>query len=149
MAACGGLHCAGCAGGAAVPLVPLAAFCGLAWIAEHLIEVIVVCGVSGALAVAASIALFRWADRRDARQGARWRLLHVREVPLIAAGRSGLEAQTGNAIAGSGTRVPLSGAAAGQPALGFRDLHIHLDGLPRAEQAAAIRQALNGRTGHS
>mgnify|MGYP001274493330 CR=1 FL=1 len=38
--ACSGLHCAGCAGGITVPVVSLAAAFGLAWIAEHLIEVI-------------------------------------------------------------------------------------------------------------
>jgi hypothetical protein len=32
-----------------------------------------------------------------------------------------------------------------RPALGFRDLHIHLDGVPAADHAAVIRQALNGR----
>jgi hypothetical protein len=36
-----------------------------------------------------------------------------------------------------------------RPALGFRDLHIHLDGQPSAEQAKVIRQALNSRTSQS
>jgi hypothetical protein len=142
--ACPGVHCACCAGGIAVPVVPLLEVCGAVWVIEHLVEVVIVCGVSGALAVAASIALFRWADRRDARQAARWRLLHVREVPLIAAGRSGMEARTGNSIAGSGRRMPISATSAEPLALGFRDVHIHLDGVPVAEQAQVIRQALNG-----
>jgi len=39
--------------------------------------------------------------------------------------------------------------SAERPALGFRDLHIHIDGVPSADQAAMIRQALNGRTSQS
>jgi len=49
------------------------------------------------------------------------------------------------AVTQSGTGVPISGTSAERPALPFRDLHIHLDGAPSAEQAAVIRQALNGR----
>ena len=56
---CSGLHCAGCVGGAAVPVVPLAAFCGLAWVAEHLVEVVIVSGTCGVLAVAGVVALIR------------------------------------------------------------------------------------------
>ena len=109
---CPGLHCACCSGGAAVPVVPLVAFCGLAWVAEHIVEVAIVSATCGALAVAASIALFRWAGRRDDRRLAAWRLSQAREVPVI------------------GTRVPDSVTSAERPALGFRDLHIHLDGVP-------------------
>ena len=130
-----------------MPVVPLAAFLGLAWVAEHLIEVIAVSAACGILSVASSIALFRWAERRDARQAARWRLLHVREVPLIAAGRSGLEAQTGNAITGSGTRVPLSGAAAEQPALAPA-IVLNFYGADSGDMAArVIRTALPGDAG--
>ena len=67
--ACPGLHCAGCAGGAAVPVVPLAAVFGLAWVAEHIIEVAIVSAVCGALAVAAVVALMRREDRRQASIG--------------------------------------------------------------------------------
>jgi hypothetical protein len=133
MAGCGGLHCAGCAGGAAAPVVPLAAVFGLAWIAEHLIEVAIVSAVCGALAVAAVVALMKWTDLRDARRAVTWRLLHARS-------------ETVQAVTQSGTSVPLTSAE--RPALGFRDLHLHLDG-PAAEQAQVIRQALNGRTNQS
>ena len=50
----------------------LAAFCGLAWVAQHLIEVAAVSATCGILAVAASIWLFRWADRRDAQRAQLW-----------------------------------------------------------------------------
>ncbi|MGH3193794.1 MAG: hypothetical protein ACRDOL_42365, partial [Streptosporangiaceae bacterium] len=63
-----GVHCACCAGGITVPVVPIAATLGVVWIAEHLVEVAIVCGVSGTLAVAASVALLRWANHRDDRQ---------------------------------------------------------------------------------
>ena len=126
--ACSGLHCAGCAGGITVPVVPLAAAFGLAWIAEHIVEVAIVCATSGALAVAAVVALMRWADRRDALRAAAWRQLHTRPVPEVVSAT---------------TVLPPPTAAT---ALGFRDLHIHLDGVPDATQVAIIRQALNGRT---
>ena len=133
--ACSGLHCAGCAGGAAVPVVPLAAVFGLAWITEHIVEVAIVSATCGVLAVAAVVALTRWADRRDDRRAAEWRLLHTREVP--------------RALPGSATGVADIETSAGWPTLGFRDLHIHLDGMPDAAQIAIIRQALNGRTDQS
>lgn len=81
---CSGLHCAGCSAGVAVPVVPLLAAFGAAWIAEHIIEVAVVCGASGVLAVAAVVALMKWADRRDARQAATWQLLSARREALSA-----------------------------------------------------------------
>ena len=59
---CSGLHCAGCAGGVAVPVVPLVAVCGLAWIAEHLIEVVIVSAACGILSLAAVVVLMRWAS---------------------------------------------------------------------------------------
>lgn len=133
--ACPGLHCACCAGGITVPVVPIAAAFGLAWVAEHLVEVIIVCGTCGALAVAASIALFRWASRRDDRRLAAWRLSQVCEVSHTAV--------TNSPRGGQFVTARLDSE---RPALGFRDLHIHLDGMPDAAQAAIIRQALNGRT---
>jgi len=84
--ACSGLHCAGCAGGAAVPVVPLAAVFGLAWVAEHIVEVVIASAVCGALAVAAVVALLRWSDRMDARRAARWSLMTARpDAPVITA----------------------------------------------------------------
>ena len=126
---CPGLHCACCAGGITVPVVPIAAAFGVAWIAGHLVEVAIVCGTCGALAVAASVALFRWASRRDDRRLAAWRLSRVREAPQIRAIRAD----------------PVTPAE--RPALGFRDLHLHFDGMPSPEQAAVIRQALAGQPG--
>jgi hypothetical protein len=70
--ACSGLHCAGCAGGITVPVVPLAAVFGLAWVAEHLIEVAAVCGACGALSVLVVVALMRWGERQDARHAQIW-----------------------------------------------------------------------------
>jgi hypothetical protein len=129
---CSGLHCAGCAGGAAVPVVPLITFCGLAWVAEHLIDVAIVSAACGALSLAAVMALMKWADRRDARQAARWRLLHVREV-----------AEIGKPITVSAPEI--RHAVTDLPAIEARpEVHIHLHGVPVADQAAVIRQALNG-----
>src|ERR1035437_1182329 len=85
---CPGVHCAGCLGGAAVPVVPLLGFCGGAGVAEHVIEVAIVCGVSGALAVAAVVALMRWANRRDERQRGAASIWTVREVPPITHARA-------------------------------------------------------------
>jgi hypothetical protein len=123
--ACSGLHCAGCAGGGiAVPVVPLIAIYGLVWVAEHIIEVAIVSAVCGVLAVAAMVALMRWADRMDCRRAARWQLVQARKVPEV--------------VTVTATALPGSERAT----LGFRDLHIHLDGQPTTEQAAVIRQAL-------
>jgi hypothetical protein len=124
--ACGGLHCAGCGvGGIAVPVVSLVAFLGLEWVVEHLVEVVTISATCGALSVAAVVVLMRWGERRDA---ARRQLWTVRAEALPPRE--------------SGTPVPI---AADRPELGFRDLHIHLGGMPDATQAAVIRQAL-GRT---
>ncbi len=135
---CPGLHCAGCAGGAAIPVWPLAAVYGLAWIAEHIIEVIAVSAACGVLALAAVVALMRWADRRDARRAAQWQFRYVREVPNVAV--TNLPPGATNLTAVCDTE---------RPALGFRDLHIHIDGVPSAEQATVIRQALSGRASQS
>ncbi len=82
---CGGLHCAGCAGGASIPVMPLLAVYGLAWIAEHIIEVAAISAACGVLAVAAVVALMRWQDRRAARvwaqRPAQLRAERVAEVP--------------------------------------------------------------------
>ncbi|SRR6266568_1048174 len=122
---CSGLHCAGCAGGAAVPVVLLAEFCGLVWVADHLIEVGIVSAVCGALAVAAVVALMRRQERREARHAASQSIWTVRAEPVAAAK----------------TRDSLSAPAA-RPELESRALHLHFHGLPDAEQAHVIRQAL-------
>lgn len=129
---CSGLHCAGCAGGGfALPVVPLIAVYGLVWVAEHIIEVAIVSGVCGALAVAALVALMRWSDRMDARRAATWQLLRARSAPEVV----------------TVTAEALPRLERGT--LGFRDLYIHLDGHPSAEQAAVIRRAISGRDNQS
>jgi cobalamin synthase len=75
---CSGLHCAGCAGGMAVPVVPLLEVYGLAWVAEHIIEVAIVSAACGALAVAAVVAIMRWQDRRQAARAAQGTLFITR-----------------------------------------------------------------------
>ena len=70
---CPGFHCACCPGGVTCPWCRSAAFLGLAGVAEHIIEVATVSATCGTLSVASSIALFRWAGRRDARRAAQWR----------------------------------------------------------------------------
>jgi len=107
-----------------VPLVAFAALYGAVWVAEHIIEVAIVSGTCGALAVAAVVWLMRLGERRDARHRAAASIWTVREAPPIP-----------QVLAESVT-------SAERPALGFRDLHIHLDGVPATEQAAVIRQAL-------
>ena len=56
-------HCAGCGVGGGAPVLAFAAFFGVAWVAEHLIEVAVVSAMCGVLAVAAEVALMHWGDR--------------------------------------------------------------------------------------
>ena len=114
-----------CSAGPAAPVVPLRR-CSSAsmWVAEHLVEVIATSAVCGALAVAAVALLMRWADRRDARQRAAASIWTVRPSALPADRREAV-------------------GQAERAALPFRDLHIHLDGMPSPEQAAVIRQALN------
>lgn len=125
------LHCSGCGdgvgqigqvlaiGGAAVVVVELAE-----WVFAR------VWWILGGTAVAFTIAvwivwrLMRWADLREARYAAEHPFLVTREAPAAV-------------------------TSAGRPALGFRDLHIHLDGQPTAEQVQVIRQALNGGTSPS
>jgi len=135
--ACAGLHCACCSGGSAAPALAFGAAYGLAWVAEHIIEVAIVSGACGVLSVAAVVALMRWCARRDARRAAFWAARVVTPNPQALAD-SGT-----SAVTQSGTCMPIPGTSAEQLALGFRELHIHLDGIPAAEQAAVIRQALN------
>jgi hypothetical protein len=107
----------------ALPVVPLVAFLGVDWVVEHLVEVVAVSATCGVLAVAAVVALMRWADRRDARRAAMWQFRHVREVP------SARPAEVPSAV---------------RPELAASGLHLRFYGLPDAEQAAIIRQALPG-----
>jgi hypothetical protein len=111
---CSGLHCAGCAGGVALPVVPLLELYGAVWLAGHIVEVIVTCAVCGVLAVAAAVALSRWADRRDARRAAAWEPRYVRALP-----------------------------AAPRPAIA-PVYNLNFYGVPADERAAVIRNAIEG-----
>jgi hypothetical protein len=96
-----------------------------AWVAEHIWEIGAVVAVCFGLATAASMWLEAWADRRGARFAARHGIRSRADVILPEPVRAVLV-----------ERVPE------RPVLGFRDLHIHLDGVPPAEAAAIIRHAL-------
>lgn len=127
---CPGLHCPGCSGGQSLGILA-AGVVGLVladeacvWVADRIWWIGGTLAVLVGLSAAAAITLGRWADRRDERRAVAWRALKAAEASVI------------------GTRVPDSVTSAERPALGFRDLHIHLDGHPSAEQAAVIRQAL-------
>lgn len=127
--ACSGLHCAGCAGGMAVPVVPIAACFGLAWVADHIVEVAVVSAACGALAVAAVVALMRWCDRRQGRRAA------GRPIWTVRAEAAGL-------TAAAAPRVTQGTAA---PAI-EQHVHFHFDPADR-EAARIIRTALPGLAG--
>lgn len=118
---CSGIHCAGCAGGAAVPVVPLLAAFGLAWVAEHIVEVAVVSAACGALAVAAVVALMRWSDRRDARHAALGPLMVTRAAPAA---------------------LPRPERQAIAPAA----VNFNFYNLPAIRQAEVIRNAIEGET---
>lgn len=127
---CSGLHCAGCAGGAAVPVVPLAVVFSLAWIAEHLVEVIVMCGVSGTLAVLVVVALMRWGERQDARRAQIW------AARKAAASRPSITA-TVIPQASRGTALAIE-----------NHVHYHYHGERASpEPARVIRTALPGQAG--
>ena len=134
---CPGLHCSCCAGGAAVPVVPMLAFCGLAWVAEHLVEVAIVSGTCGVLAVAAVVALMRWQDRRQARHGP---LMVTRAE--IGTSRADLPGEIRERLTDS--RRP---AIAPPQTVITGGTHIWLTGLPDEGQAAAIRKAISGQAG--
>jgi len=112
---CSGLHCAGCAGGIAVPVVPLVAFLGVEWVIEHLVAVAAISGTCGVLSIAAVVFLMRWGERRDAAHRQLWTVRADALPPR----------QICHAVSDSAP-----------PELGFRDLHIHLDGMPDTTQAA-------------
>jgi hypothetical protein len=135
---CPGLHCPGCSRGQSAGILA-AALVGLAvadelvqWVADRIWWIGGTAAVAFALAVAASMWLEGWHARRGARFAAAHGILSRADVILPDPVRTG-------------NRDFLSRPAE-RPALGFRDLHIHLDGVPSAEQSAVIRQALNGTT---
>jgi hypothetical protein len=119
-------RCVCCAGAATVPVVPLLAFFGAVWVIEHLAEVLITCGTCGVLGIVAMVVLTRRADRREATRMAAWRLRHATGAPAITPGQGPAP-----------RRAVVPGLA---PAFGFGDLHIHLDGMHTATEAAAVRQ---------
>jgi len=128
---CPGLHCDGCSGhgrgGCAALLVIggiVVAAEALEWAVAHEWEILAGTGVVAVLAVAAVAGLVRWISRREARHVAARPFLTAREVPQIRRAAADLA------------------ASAERAAIVYRDLHIHLDGVPAAEQAQIIRQAL-------
>ena len=124
---CSGLHCAGCGGGAGLPVAAFGAAYGFVWVTEHLAEVIVTSAACGVLAVAAVVALMRWADRRDARRAAATSLWTVRAEVIDA------------------PRQQAAVPPAGQPAIAPAVVNLNFYGLPDEQQAAVIRRALDGR----
>jgi len=66
-------------------VLALTALLGVDWVVTHIIEVAVVSGVCGALAVAAVVVLMRWADRRDARHAGSLLITRAEAVPLVTA----------------------------------------------------------------
>ena len=138
---CSGLHCSACAGGATVPVVPLAALLGIEWVAEHIIEVAVVCATCGALAVAAVVALMKWCGRREARRAAVRLFWTVRAGTAIAPAAIA-PAAAGEPAAADEAPPAARGAIAAAPAI-----HFHFHVATADERAAIIRQALPGHAG--
>ena len=132
---CPGLHCPGCSEGQSLGIAA-AAVVGLVladqtvqWVAERIWWIGGTLAVSLVLAVAASMALEAWADRRGARFAAAHGILSRADV---------IQAEA--VIRNTHDAVPSAERPAIAPAL-----HLHFHGLPDTEQAAVIRQALNGR----
>ena len=122
---CPGLHCSGCAAGVSVPPVALAATLGLAWVAEHLIEVAMVSAACGILSVAAVVALMRWTARREAAFGAVLAARHER--PALTA-----------------TAMPQVTA----PTVQVVEHHHYVHAIPAPDPASAIvRAAITGEPG--
>lgn len=132
MSACGGLHCAGCASGAGVPVAAFAAVFGVAWVAEHLAEVLAVSAGCGVVAVVFVVAVMRWTDRREARFAA-----------ILAACR---EHQALPPPARPQVSAP---AARPQLEAGGNHLHLHFDGADPAEVAAIIARMGQNRSTES
>lgn len=128
---CPGLHCPGCSQGQSLGILA-GAVIGLAvaaetvqWVAERIWWIGSTLAACFALAVAASMWLEAWADRRGAKFAAAHGILSRADVILsVPAAAAGLPRQQRPAIE--------------PPAA----VHIHFHGLPAVEQSAIIRQAL-------
>lgn len=132
---CPGVHCPGCSGGQSI--IVLGAVAGAAWVADIMVRwvadriwwiggTLVVCTV---LAIAASMALGAWADRRGERYAAARGILSRADV--MAAGQIGQQ-----------RAVTILPPVPERPALEPRAVHIHFHGLSEVEQAVVIRRAL-------
>lgn len=136
---CPGLHCPGCSGGQSLAIlggtvaVIVVACETVTWVAEHVWEIGLTVAACFALAVVAGMYLERWAEARGAAFGERHGIYSRADV-LAGVGPPAV------------VRAVVVEAVPERPTLGFRDLHIHLDGQPDAAQVAVIRQALHGRT---
>jgi hypothetical protein len=137
---CAGLHCPGCSSGQSLGIlggVVLAAVVAdetVQWVAGHIWEIGGTLAVCFALAVAVSMWMERWADVRGARFAARHGILSRADVILPEAPMPAV----------TNSLFVTAALDSQRPALGFRDVHIHLDGVPPAEQAEVIRRALGG-----
>jgi hypothetical protein len=128
---CPGLHCPGCSGaqslgivgGAVVGLVVAAET--VTWVAEHIWEIGLTVTACFALAVAASMWLERWADRRGARFAAAHGILSRADVILPAPGR-----------------VTAVTAQPEQPGLTAPQITVNIFGATEPEQAAILRKML-------
>ena len=134
---CPGLHCPGCSGGQSLGvLVAVGAIVYVAaetvqWVAEHIWWIIGTLAVCFALAVAASMALEAWADRRAARFAERHGILSRADV-----------------MAGAVVPAAVLPPSAARPAIAPPpQVVINIFGMPSSEQAAIIRQALPGDAG--
>lgn len=101
----------------------------LEWVASHAVEILAVTAASGALAVAAVVALMRWGDRRERR--------HMAERPFLTS-RAGPATLTAAVIPQISQGTPT-------PAL-EQHVHFHFDPADR-EAARIIRTALPGLSG--
>jgi hypothetical protein len=131
---CLGLHCPGCSEGQSLGIAA-ATVLGLVllaetvqWVAERIWWIGGTLVLCFALAVAASMWLERWADRRGARFAAAHGIVSRADVTLAAPAAA--------------VGLPRQQRSAGEPPAA---IHLHFHGLPAAEQAAIIRQALPER----
>lgn len=129
---CPGLHCPGCSGRQSLAVLAAVVF-GLvvadkafAWVADRIWWIGGTLAVCFALAVAVSMWLEAWADRRGARFAAAHGILSRADMILPAPA----------AAAGLPRQQPRPGIE--PPAA----IHLHFHGLDQAEQAAIIRSAL-------
>jgi hypothetical protein len=118
---CPGLHCPGCSGAqsaailAAVVVALVVAYESVQWVAERIWWI----GGTVAVCLVLSVAASMWLEGRTQRREVAW-------------GRErGIYSRADGVLP-----YPV------RPAVAFRDLHIHLDGVPSAEQAAIVRQAI-------